>query len=377
MPPAPPAATNAECRPLFIFVSFLSLLARTQFPPSSSCNCDLSDIHYQLKEPFSECGVCSEQRGDLSSHRTKRVCYAGCSICPAPLRGLCGWVGGPQGRHTETNVVGCPSKVTWQLDSTTLHTSTPPPQRSRRVRENVGALGFILFFLLHQTHVPSSPPVGLSLATRKSQPQRRAASGAQAPAPCKQKVCTWILFFYRRSHPRDLCSTQPMLPKPHFLLLLSTPPPPVSPRLLPPHLCHSVRKTHSCPRTRGPQEPNERLEFGAVQRHVAAPWRPGSPWSVGRGWAHPLLCRTEWTLQAAGTGLGGTQGTLPRVEARVSVRRWPQGNSPSAYPALSHGCLPGSLSQIPSSSRPNQQPRKKPCRQNLTRIAVPASGKTL
>ena len=123
----------------------------------------------------------------------KRAFYTGCSPHTSAQTA---WVGGRPTGQTHRNKCG------WELPRShlaagqhPLHILRPSQQRSRRVRGNVGALSFVHFFLPHQTHAPSSPPVGLSLDTRKC-PREEQLSGAQTLAPWKKEGLHTDFFFF-------------------------------------------------------------------------------------------------------------------------------------------------------------------------------------
>ena len=136
----------------------------------------------------------------------KRAFYTGCSPHTSAQTA---WVGRRPTGQTHRNKCG------WELPRShlaagqhPLHILRPSQQRSRRVRGNVGALSFVHFFLPHQTHAPSSPPVGLSLDTANV-PERSSFLLPKLWHLGKRKVYTRIFFFfffYRRSSLTELRS---------------------------------------------------------------------------------------------------------------------------------------------------------------------------
>ena len=147
-------------------------LARTQFPPSSSCKYGLSDTHYQFKEqiPFSERAPSCIR--NLSSQRAQKGLSRGLPdhLSPTPWR-LRGWVGRP----TETGLEA-PRKslCLWIAPCSKLL------GQSRRVRGNAGAISFL--FLLPSVATPDTSQASLQVPACAA-PATRAPAATPWPIP--------------------------------------------------------------------------------------------------------------------------------------------------------------------------------------------------
>lgn len=160
------------------------------------------------------------------------------------------------------------------------------------------------------------------------------------------------------SHAEGVSHERLSLPRPrwpsHTPSLLPSIPPPPSPGFFLPLLSL----------TRTPTAPQDTTPTGAAHK-ASAPRRPGSPglWSARERGSRSRKQRQDWT-RAGQAVWDGSQG--------LGSQGAPQRSSQSACPALRLGRIPSSLSQIPSSCRPNTPPRKKLSRQHPTHMAVTA-----